>query len=159
VNGEPFGPHLPREAWEAWLADRLDGTARRRIEDHLAECAECTAWVARTDPSHLFHRLGTPVPEPAWNGFWEGIQGDLAGPPRRRLSVAAAAGMAAAVALMALVAVVAQEDADPCAQATLAAMNLSRPITEEECRLLHGGIVLEDTPVVVLRASVDLRGL
>jgi len=162
---EASAPHLPRESWDAYLDDRLDGEPRARIEAHLAECAECRAWVASIDPSHLFHRLRTPVPAPAWDGFWEAIQQDLGTARPKRRATWRLFAAAAALAAIALVAVVARTSRnvetaeDPCSQATLAALNLTRPITEEECRLLHEGMAVEEAPVIITGASIDLRGL
>ena len=45
-GGAVSGPHLDAEVAAAWIERRLDASARRTVEAHLADCFDCQAMLA-----------------------------------------------------------------------------------------------------------------
>jgi hypothetical protein len=161
-------PHLPRETWQAYLDDRLEGAARARVEDHAAGCAECLDVLLAADPSRAFGLLGGVAPAASWDGFWEELQprlgADEAGARRlglgRRTKLVGTLAAAAALALAAML--VTREPArlpDPCGPSALAEMHVTRALSKAECEALFGSPIESAEPEVVIIRDLDLRGL
>lgn len=153
----PSFPHLPAEAWAAFLEDRLEGDARARVETHVDDCAACRGILFEADPSRAFRMLRVPAPEGTWDGFWERLEPALREParPRGRWIALAAAASVVGVSLLVIATRPEPPPPDPCAAPQVAALKLSRA----ECEALYGsgGIEAAEREVIVVR-DLDLRG-
>lgn len=173
----PRFPHLPDEAWAAFLRDDLDDAAVDRIERHLIDCPACREILEAEDPVFLFRRLrDQPAPAGTWDGFWEALAPRLESRPRRRSRFVADFARVAAVIVagsilvlfatrippiggdtadLAVDAASGPSAGDPC-PASVASLRLTR----DECLALFGApIEPAEPPQFVISESMDLRGL
>ena len=171
MSASPRFPHLPAESWDLFLEGSLPEAAEARIEQHLAGCDECRAALVEADPSRIFRSLReAPSPEVSWDGFWEGLEAEIASdvPAQRGATrgswLALLGGVAASVGLAVILlmhahrtppVIVATADDHHC-PAEADKLHLTR----EECAALFGQpIASQAKPEVIVDAALDLRGL